>query len=46
MNGIVDSQIVAETIGTEDFKGIACRQRIDFAPLTLLFGASSGGRRT
>jgi AAA15 family ATPase/GTPase len=24
----------------ENFKGIAARQRIDFAPLTLLFGAN------
>jgi len=27
----------------EDFTGIAARQRIDFAPLTLLFGVSSDG---
>jgi predicted ATPase len=28
----------------ENFKGIAARQRIDFAPLTLLFGANSAGK--
>ena len=28
----------------EDFKGIAARQRIEFAPLTLLFGANSAGK--
>lgn len=28
----------------ENFKGIATRQRIDFAPLTLLFGANSAGK--
>ena len=30
----------------ENFKGIADRQRIDFAPLTLLFGANSAGKST
>jgi len=30
----------------ENFKGIATRQRIDFAPLTLLFGANSAGKST
>ena len=30
----------------ENFKGIAKRQRIDFAPLTLLFGANSAGKST
>ena len=30
----------------ENFKGIAGRQRIDFAPLTLLFGANSAGKST
>ncbi|RKH05556.1 hypothetical protein D7V97_23785 [Corallococcus sp. CA053C] len=30
----------------ENFKGIAVRQRIDFAPLTLLFGANSAGKST
>lgn len=30
----------------ENFKGIAARQRIDFAPLTLLFGANSAGKST
>jgi len=30
----------------ENFKGVATRQRIDFAPLTLLFGANSAGKST
>lgn len=30
----------------ENFKGIADRQRIDFSPLTLLFGANSAGKST
>lgn len=30
----------------ENFKGIAARQRIDLAPLTLLFGANSAGKST
>ncbi len=30
----------------ENFKGISGRQRIDFAPLTLLFGANSAGKST
>lgn len=30
----------------ENFKGVAERQRIDFAPLTLLFGANSAGKST
>jgi predicted ATPase len=30
----------------ENFKGIADRQRIEFAPLTLLFGANSAGKST
>jgi hypothetical protein len=30
----------------ENFKGIATRQRIDFAPLKLLFGANSAGKST
>jgi len=30
----------------ENFKGIAARQRINFAPLTLLFGANSAGKST
>lgn len=30
----------------ENFKGIAKRQRVDFAPLTLLFGANSAGKST
>lgn len=29
-----------------NFKGIAGRQRVDFAPLTLLFGANSAGKST
>lgn len=33
-------------IELENFKGIAGRQRIDFAPLTLLFGANSAGKST
>ena len=28
----------------ENFKGVAARQRIDFSPLTLLFGANSAGK--
>lgn len=30
----------------ENFKGIAARQRLEFAPLTLLFGANSAGKST
>jgi hypothetical protein len=30
----------------ENWKGIGARQRIDFAPLTLLFGANSAGKST
>jgi hypothetical protein len=30
----------------ENFKGIAARQRVEFAPLTLLFGANSAGKST
>lgn len=30
----------------ENFKGIGARQRIDFAPITLLFGANSAGKST
>lgn len=30
----------------QNFKGISTRQRIDFAPLTLLFGANSAGKST
>jgi hypothetical protein len=29
----------------ENFRRIAARQRVDFAPLTLLFGGSSSGER-
>lgn len=35
-----------QTLELENFKGIAARQRIDFAPLTLLFGANSAGKST
>jgi hypothetical protein len=34
------------SIEIENFKGIGARQRIDFAPLTLLFGANSAGKST
>ncbi|RKG84396.1 hypothetical protein D7W82_22505 [Corallococcus sp. CA049B] len=34
------------SLEAENFKGIAARQRIDFAPLTLLFGANSAGKST
>jgi len=34
------------SLDIENFKGIAARQRIDFAPLTLLFGANSAGKST
>src|SRR5687767_8299703 len=30
----------------ENFKGIAGRQRVEFAPLTLLFGPNSAGKST
>lgn len=30
----------------ENFKGVGARQRIDFAPITLLFGANSAGKST
>jgi hypothetical protein len=30
----------------ENFKGIGARQRVDFAPLTLLFGPNSAGKST
>jgi hypothetical protein len=33
-----------QAIELENFKGIAGRQRIDFSPLTLLFGANSAGK--
>lgn len=33
-------------IELENFKGIGDRQRIEFAPLTLLFGANSAGKST
>jgi hypothetical protein len=35
-----------QAVELENFKGIAARQRIDFAPLTLLFGANSAGKST
>ncbi len=34
------------SLSLENFKGIAGQQRIDFAPLTLLFGANSAGKST
>ncbi len=34
------------SVEIENFKGIGARQRIDFAPLTLLFGANSAGKST
>ncbi len=33
-------------IEIENFKGIGARQRIEFAPLTLIFGANSSGKST
>ena len=35
-----------QAVEIENFKGVAARQRIDFAPLTLLFGANSAGKST
>lgn len=35
-----------QSLEIENFKGIAARQRITFAPLTLLFGANSAGKST
>jgi len=37
---------VLTALELENFKGVAARQRIDFAPLTLLFGANSAGKST
>src|SRR5262249_21709256 len=34
------------SLEVENFKGISARQRIEFAPLTLLFGANSAGKST
>lgn len=34
------------SLDIENFKGISARQRIEFAPLTLLFGANSAGKST
>lgn len=34
------------SLEVENFKGIATRQRIELAPLTLLFGANSAGKST
>ncbi len=34
------------SIEIENFKGISGRQRIEFAPLTLIFGANSAGKST
>ena len=33
-------------LALENFKGIAVRQRVELAPLTLLFGANSAGKST
>lgn len=33
-------------IELENFKGIGSHQRVEFAPLTLLFGANSAGKST
>ncbi len=33
-----------QSLELENFKGIASRQRVEFAPLTLLFGANSAGK--
>lgn len=35
-----------QVLELENFKGIAARQRIDFAPLTLLFGPNNAGKST
>ena len=35
-----------QVLEIENFKGIASRQRIELAPLTLLFGANSAGKST
>jgi hypothetical protein len=37
---------VIRALELQNFKGVAARQRIDFAPLTLLFGANSAGKST
>jgi hypothetical protein len=37
---------VISALELENFKGVAGRQRIEFAPLTLLFGANSAGKST
>src|SRR6188768_3308043 len=34
------------SLEVENLKGIGGRQRIDFAPITLLFGANSAGKST
>lgn len=34
------------SIAIENFKGVAARQTVDLAPLTLLFGANSAGKST
>ena len=33
-------------LALDNFKGVAVRQRVEFAPLTLLFGANSAGKST
>src|SRR4051812_5519239 len=35
-----------DSLELENFKGISRRQRLDFAPLTLLFGPNSAGKST
>jgi hypothetical protein len=34
------------SLSIENFKGVAGRQRVEFAPITLLFGANSAGKST
>jgi len=43
---LVAERVMIHCLELENFKGIAGRQRIDFAPLTLLFGANSAGKST
>lgn len=35
-----------QSIELSNFKGVAARQRVEFAPITLLFGANSAGKST
>lgn len=37
-------ELVLTSLDIENSKGIGARQRIEFAPLTLLFGANSAGK--